>query len=190
MLSTPFVLPFFFYLFSSIALISSILMILSSNPVYSALFLILVFFNSSLLILLLDLEFLALVFTLIYIGAIMVLILFVIMMLDIKLTTVYLNIHYYFFIGGLLLILLSNEFLYFISVDLVSLQYNYRLDYLNWFSVMVEAPNIKVLGTYLYTYFSFFFIIAGLILLIAMIGAITLTLEESSKHTLNRHQSL
>jgi NADH-quinone oxidoreductase subunit J len=107
------------------------MVILTSNPVYSALFLILVFFNSGLLILLLDLEFLALIFILIYIGAIMVLVLFVIMMLDIKQTTLYLNMSYYFFISGFFLIILASEFLYFISSDLTSFQTNVVYSYLN-----------------------------------------------------------
>jgi NADH:ubiquinone oxidoreductase subunit 6 (subunit J) len=173
-------LTFFFYLFSGIALVSSVMVILSSNPVYSALFLILVFFNSALIVLLLDLEFLALIFILIYIGAIMVLVLFIIMMLDIKHTIIYLNVQYYFFISGLFLVFLSSEFLYFLSLDLFSIQVNYSLDYVRWFNLVLETSNIKTIGTYLYTYFSFFFLIAGLILLVAMIGAISLTLEESS----------
>jgi len=167
----------FFFLFSSIALVSAIMVILSSNPIYSALFLILVFFNSGLLILLLDLEFLALTFILIYIGAIMVLVLFVIMMLDIKQTTLYLNMSYYFFISGLFLIFLGSEFLYFISLDLTYFQINVFSSYFNWFSLVLETSNIRNLGVYLYTYFSFFLLLAGLILLVAMLGAISLTLE-------------
>lgn len=113
-------LQFFFYLFSSLAIVSAFMVILSSNPVYSALFLISVFFNSSLLILLIDLEFLAIIFIIIYIGAIMVLFLFIIMMLDIKYIAMYLNVHYYFFISGFVLLLLVVEFLGFLSIDLVT----------------------------------------------------------------------
>jgi NADH-quinone oxidoreductase subunit J len=179
-MSSFILLSCFFFLFSSIALLSAIMVILSSNPVYSALFLILVFFNSGLLILLLDLEFLALIFILIYIGAIMVLVLFVIMMLDIKQTSIYLNISYYFFISGFFLILLGGEFLYFLSLDLTYFQINTLSTYLNWFSLVLELSNIRNLGVYLYTYFSFFLLLAGLILLIAMLGAISLTLEDTT----------
>jgi len=178
-MSSFILLSCFFFLFSSIALVSAIMVILSLNPVYSALFLILVFFNSGLLILLLDLEFLALIFILIYIGAIMVLVLFVIMMLDIKQTTIYLNMSYYFFISCLFLIVLGGEFLYFISLDLTYFQINTFSTYLNWFSLVLELSNLRTLGVYLYTYFSFFLLLAGLILLIAMLGAISLTLEDT-----------
>jgi NADH-quinone oxidoreductase subunit J len=164
------------------------MVILTSNPVYSALFLILVFFNSGLLILLLDLEFLALIFILIYIGAIMVLVLFIIMMLDIKQTTLYLNMSYYFFISGFFLIILASEFLYFISSDLTSFPPNTFFSYLNWFGLILEISNIRNLGVYLYTYFSFYLVVAGLILLIAMLGAISLTLEDTS--TYNKQQQL
>ena len=110
----------------------------------------------------------------------MVLVLFIIMMLDIKQTTVYLNVYYYFFISGLFLVFLSSEFLYFLSLDLIAVHEIQFFDYLNWFSLVVESSNIRNIGSYLYTYFSFFFLVAGIILLIAMIGAISLTLEESS----------
>lgn len=188
-MSSFILLSCFFFLFSSIALLSAIMVILSSNPVYSALFLILVFFNSGLLILLLDLEFLALIFILIYIGAIMVLVLFVIMMLDIKQTAIYLNMSYYFFISGFFLILLGGEFLYFISLDLTYFQINTLTTYLNWFSLVLELSNIRNLGVYLYTYFSFFILLAGLILLIAMLGAISLTLEDTMSIS-NKQQQL
>lgn len=168
----------FFFFFSSTALFSALMVIINNNPVYSALFLILVFFNSGMLILLLDLEFLALIFILIYIGAIMVLVLFVIMMLDIKQTTLYLNLSYYFFISGIFLIILGGEFLYFICFDLTSFQTLNYTNYYNWFNLILEQSNIRSLGLYLYTYFAFFLLVAGLILLVAMIGAISLTLED------------
>lgn len=183
-------LSFFFFLFSSVALLSAIMVILTNNPVFAALFLILVFFNSGMLILLLDLEFLALIFVLIYIGAIMVLVLFVIMMLDIKQTALYLNISHYFFISGLFLIILGTEFLYFLCSDLVFYANELTLNYYNWFNIILEHSNIKNLGVYMYTYFSFFLIVAGLILLVAMVGAISLTLEESPLQLSSKHQQL
>lgn len=189
MISINFILSFFYFLFSSIALVSSIIVLLSSNPVHSALFLILVFFHSALFVLLLDLEFLALIFILIYVGAIMVLVLFIIMMLDIKQTATSLNMYYYFFISGIFLVFFSVEFLYFISLDLVDIPENSLLDYLNWYNLILESSNIKTLGSYLYTYFSFFFLLAGIVLLIAMIGAISLTLPESLS-TESKHQLL
>jgi NADH:ubiquinone oxidoreductase subunit 6 (subunit J) len=177
-----FLLQLFFYFFSSLSIISAFMVILSSNPVYSALFLVSVFFNSALLILLLDLEFLAIIFIIIYVGAIMVLFLFIIMMLDIKHITVYVNVYYYFFISGLVLMLFIIEFLGFLSIDLVTDIENGNIPwtYTNWFSLVVETSNLRSIGSYLYTYFSFFFIMAGVILLVAMIGAISLTLETTT----------
>nr|YP_009350050.1 NADH dehydrogenase subunit 6 [Spongospora subterranea]AIK19921.1 NADH dehydrogenase subunit 6 [Spongospora subterranea] len=158
------------------------MVILSVNPIHSALFLILVFLNSALLVLLLDLEFLSIIFILIYIGAIMVLFLFIIMMLDIKQSVTYLNVQYYFFISSLFLILLTLEFLYFLSLDLIfvtpKIIFLSSFTYTNWFSLIFEASNIKCLGGYLYTYFSFFLVFVGLILLVAMVGAISLTIEK------------
>jgi len=191
MTNSSLILSCFFFFFSSVALFSALMVIISTNPVYSALFLILVFFNAGMLILLLDLEFLALIFILIYIGAIMVLVLFVIMMLDIKQVALYLNLNYYFFINGFFLLILSSEFLYFICSDLISYYpSNNLISSYNWFDLIVESSNIKSLGFYLYTYFSFFFLVAGLILLVAMIGAISLTLEDSISNLETKHQKL
>jgi NADH-quinone oxidoreductase subunit J len=169
-------LVLFFYLFSSLALVSSIMVLLTTNPIYSALFLILVFVNASFLVLLLDLEFLAFIFVLIYVGAIMVLFLFILMMLDIKQPINYLSVYYSFFVSGLLLIFLSGAFLYALSQDLVSPLVEASADYFNWFHLVNEYSTIRTIGLYMYTYYSFFFIMAGVILLIAMIGAISLTL--------------
>lgn len=167
----------FFYFFISLTLISATMVILSTNPVYSALFLVLVFFNSSLVILLLNLEFLALIFILIYIGAIMVLMLFVIMMLDIKQSIIYLNVYYYFFLSGFFLIFLCINLIHAINVDFFFEKEYTNTLYINWYNLLLEKSNSQVLGLYLYTYFSFFFLLGGLVLLIAMIGAISLTLE-------------
>jgi NADH-quinone oxidoreductase subunit J len=175
------ILTLFFYLFSTLAISSAVMVVLVNNPVYAVLFLILTFFNSAILVLLLNLEFLAIIFVIIYIGAIMVLFLFIVMMLDIKQSVFYLNFKYYFFISGVVLFILTNEFLYILSQDLLlAVSPDKFLNYTDWFSLTLESPAIKVLGTYLYTKFFFFFILAGLILLVSMIGAISLTLNESN----------
>lgn len=111
-----------FVLFSVTALVAAVLVICTDNPIYSALFLIVVFLSTSILILLLDVEFLAIIFVLIYIGAIMVLVLFIIMMLDIQQVTTYVIKPYYFFVSGLVLILLVGEFYYFLSKDVPMFQ--------------------------------------------------------------------
>lgn len=153
---TSFIITFF-YLFGGLSLLSAILVILSTNPVYSALFLISVFFNTALVVLLLDLEFLSLVFILIYVGAIMVLFLFIIMMLDIKFSKVYLNMYYYFILSGLLLFILASEFIYFLSKDFFVYLTVDPLTYLNWHNLVIEASTFYVFGTYLYTNGFFFF---------------------------------
>jgi NADH-quinone oxidoreductase subunit J len=108
----------FFYLFPTLAIFSSFLVIFSPNPIYSALFLISVFLNSSPPLSLLDHEFSASIFVIIYIGAIMVLFLFIIMMLDIKYSVMHLKVYYYYLISGFLIMLIAFEFLALVGVDL------------------------------------------------------------------------
>ena len=80
--------------------------------------------------------------------------------------------------------------MYFIYSDLIDLANLKSTNYFYWFSIVVEKSNIQSLGIYLYTYFSFFLVIAGLILLVAMIGAISLTLEDPFTNSGSRHQQL
>ena len=110
-----------FYLFSTFALISGMMVIQSRNPVYSVLFLILVFFNVAGLLILLGLDFFALIFLVVYVGAIAVLFLFVVMMLNIKLAEIDEKRLRYLPIGGFLGILFLSEVFLIVDNDLIPL---------------------------------------------------------------------
>jgi NADH-quinone oxidoreductase subunit J len=168
-----------FYFFSGIALFSSIMVISARNPVHSVLFLILVFCNAAGLLILLEAEFLALLFIVVYVGAIAVLFLFVVMMLNVKISEVQDEVLQYLPIGGLIGIVFLLEIFLIIEGDFVSLlqTHNINPDYINWFSNKDSISNIQTLGDVLYTDYVIFFLLAGVILLIAMVGAIVLTMS-------------
>ncbi len=180
-----------FIFFSSSTLISSIMVILSKNPVNSVLFLVLTFCNVTSLLFTLELEFIPISFIVIYVGAIAVLFLFVIMMLNIKLAELKENnkhlvpIAIFFsllFLSEILLIiqadfnsilLIKKEHLIFIS-EYTSIFF-LNLSFIHWF---LELPNISFIGQVLFTEFAKAFVITGDILLLAMLGAIILTLQK------------
>ena len=180
-----------FIFFSSSALISAIMVILSKNPVNSVLFLVLTFCNVTSLLFTLELEFIPISFIVIYVGAIAVLFLFVIMMLNIKLAELKENnkhlvpIAIFFsllFLSEILLIiqadfnailLIKKEHLIFIS-EYTSMFF-LNLSCIHWF---LELPNISFIGQILFTEFAKAFVVAGDILLLAMLGAIILTLQK------------
>lgn len=102
----------------------------------------------------------------------------------------YLNISYYFTLSGLLLLIIASEFLYFLSEDFLALAHLTPLSYLNWYNLALEVSTIYLLGIYLYTEGSFFTLLAGVILLVAMVGSISLTLEPSTSRPVWSKQSL
>jgi NADH-quinone oxidoreductase subunit J len=163
----------FFYLFSAVAIASGVMVIGSRNPVHSVLFLILAFVNSAGLFMLLGAEFLAMILVVVYVGAVAVLFLFVVMMLDVDFVQLRQGFLNYLPIGALIGIVLLAELLIVLS---------------GWYfapeaTTMPVAPtlpgstNTAALGAILYTRYILFFQAAGLILLVAMIGAIVLTLR-------------
>ena len=155
------------------------MVISARNPVHSVLFLILVFCNAAGLLILLEAEFLALLFIVVYVGAIAVLFLFVVMMLNVKISEVQDEVLQYLPIGGLIGIVFLLEIFLIIEGDFVSLlqTHNINPDYVNWFSNKDSISNIQTLGDVLYTDYVIFFLLAGVILLIAMVGAIVLTMS-------------
>ena len=180
-----------FYIFSSIAVVSGTMVISSRNPMHSVLFLVLVFCNAAGLLILLETEFLAMLFLVVYVGAIAVLFLFVVMMLNIRITELNDSILRYLPIGGLILLIFLFEILSVVNGDLVpflSSQYlpfqndflllNENLTVTFWTNQIDPITNIEALGNVLYTYYVYCFIIASLILLVAMIGAILLTMRK------------
>ena len=175
-------MDFLFYLFSSFALISGVMVIQSKNPVHSVLFLILVFFNSAGLLILLGLDFFALIFLVVYVGAIAVLFLFVVMMLHIKLAEINEKKLRYLPVGGFLGVLFLFEIFLIVDNDLIPLlipgkeYYEYGAINNEW--AVLNQTNIEALGGIIYTFYFYFFLIAGLVLLVAMIGAIVLTMHK------------
>jgi len=161
---------------------SAILVISAQNPVHSVFFLVLVFFTSAFLLFLLEVEFVSLLFVLVYVGAIAVLFLFVVMMLDIKITKYEKDLLFYIPIGGFLGVIFFLEVFLSLQENLVPfLPSSGREIYTDWLSVVDSMTNLNVLGQILYTYYFFYFLIAGIILLLAMVGAIVLTLNFTQK---------
>ncbi len=165
----------FFYLFSAIAVASAFMVISARNPVHSVLFLILTFFNAAGLFLLAGAEFLALILVVVYVGAVAVLFLFVVMMLDIDFVELRSGAMQYAPIGALVGLILAAELILVLGGNAFSVQL--VADPLQPIPDMTEVTNIRALGNILYTDYVHFFQIAGLILLVAMIGAIVLTLR-------------
>ena len=171
-----------FYFLSFLLIFSAILVISAQNPVHSVFFLVLVFFTSAFLLFLLEVEFISLLFVLVYVGAIAVLFLFVVMMLDIKITKYEKDLLFYLPIGGFLGVIFLLEVFLSLQENLVPLlPSSGREIYTDWLAIIDSLTNLDVLGQILYTYYFFYFLIAGIILLLAMVGAIVLTLNFTQK---------
>ena len=158
-----------FYLFAFVMLASAVLVIFARNPVHSVLWLILAFFNAAGLMLIAGAEFIALLLVIVYVGAVAVLFLFVVMMLDIDFAALRSGFTRNLPFGIILAIVLLSEIVIAVSA--------WRAGPALGGAAPREAvePNIVGLGQVLYSRFLFPFEIAGLILLVAMIGAIVLT---------------
>jgi NADH-quinone oxidoreductase subunit J len=171
------------FLFLSFLLIcSAILVISAQNPVHSVFFLVLVFLSSSFLLFFLEIEFISLLFILVYVGAIAVLFLFVVMMLDIKITKSENNFFFVVPMGIFFGIIFFLEVFLTLQQDFSSfLPLTSREIYFDWMNFVDQLTNLDVLGQLLYTYYFFYFLIAGIILLVAMVGAIVLTLQFTQK---------
>jgi len=164
-----------FYLFSSIAVLSALMVISAKNPVHSVLFLILSFVNAAGLFVLLGAEFLAMILVVVYVGAVAVLFLFVVMMLDINFIKLREGFLQYLPFGALLGIVLVIELGILYLTDTSS---NISSSLSSLESSINELENTKMIGQILYTDYFYLFQICGIILLVAMIGSITLTLRE------------
>tara|TARA_E500000331_G_scaffold124232_1_gene121869 strand:+ start:28 stop:639 length:612 start_codon:yes stop_codon:yes gene_type:complete len=164
-----------FYLFSSIAVLSALMVISAKNPVHSVLFLILSFVNAAGLFVLLGAEFLAMILVVVYVGAVAVLFLFVVMMLDINFIKLREGFLQYLPFGALLGIVLVVELGILYLTDTLP---NINSSISSLEPSINELENTKMIGQILYTKYFFLFQICGIILLVAMIGSITLTLRE------------
>ena len=166
-----------FYLLAGIALISSIMVISARNPVHSVLFLILAFFNAAGLLILMEMEFLSLIFIVVYVGAIAVLFLFVVMMLNVKISEVEDEVLQYLPVGGTIGLIFLFLIFFIIEGDFVSFNGQANIIYLDWFQQVDVVSNIETLGQVLYTEYLVYFLLAGVIFLVAMVGAIVLTMS-------------
>ena len=164
-----------FYLFAAVAIASGVMVVSARNPVHSVLFLILAFFNAAGLFVLMGAEFLAMILVIVYVGAVAVLFLFVVMMLDIDFAQLRAGAAKYLPIGALIGFILLFELVFVFGSWAIA----------PGVSTVAAAPtptganftNTRALGDLLYTRYIFGFQAAGMILLVAMIGAIVLTLR-------------
>ena len=164
-----------FYVFAAITVAAAAMVVVSRNPVSSVLFLILAFFNAAGLFLLIGAEFIAMILVIVYVGAVAVLFLFVVMMLDINLTELKEGFLAYFPVGALIGAVLFAELL--LGVGIIGAG-STTVAGLNAHGAQVMAiDNTRAIGRVLYTQYFYLFQVAGLVLLVAMIGAIVLTLR-------------
>ncbi len=165
-----------FYLFATVTVAAGVMVISARNPVHSVLFLILAFFNAGGLFVLMGAEFLAMILIVVYVGAVAVLFLFVVMMLDINFTELREGFLQYLPIGALVGIILLAELIMVVGAWTVAPGADLAI------GLPMVAPdqvtNTQALGEVLYTKYVYLFQAAGLLLLVAMIGAIVLTLRK------------
>ncbi len=174
---------FFFYLFAAVLVGCAVAVVTSRNPVHSVLFLILAFFNAAALFLIAGAEFLALILMIVYVGAVAVLFLFVVMMLDVNFAQLREGFQRYAPIGAVVGVSLLVELL----VVLGGWQFAPESSALRLTTMPEGLENTRALGQLIYTDYIFLFQSAGLILMVAMIGAIVLTHRERSR---SRHQNI
>ncbi len=167
----------FFYLFAGVMIAAAFMVIASKNPVHSVLFLILAFFNASGLFMIAGAEFLALILIVVYVGAVAVLFLFVVMMLDVDFTELRDGYLQYLPIGAVVGLILVFELILVLGSNIVPPEIiGAAVEPIPDLAIEGNS-NIKAIGDVLYTRYIFFFQLAGMVLLVAMIGAIVLTLN-------------
>ena len=193
----------FFYLFALMTTLAGLMVISARNPVHAVLFLILAFFNSAGLLILLGAEFLAMLLVVVYVGAVAVLFLFVVMMLDINIDELRAGFLRHLPLGLLVGGILITELLLAFTYDLGGTPAttlasdptsNLASDPASGFVALpaevVSRSNTAMIGDRLYTEYLLNFQVAGLILLVAMIGAIALTMREVGKQHTTKRQSI
>ena len=163
----------FFYLFAGICVASAVMVIVSRNPVHSVLFLILAFVNASGLFVLMGAEFLAMILVVVYVGAVAVLFLFVVMMLAVDFAELKQGALQYLPVGMLTGGIFLAELLLVVGAWAIGPGVPKAITA----PISAKIPNTEAIGLVLYTRYVYFFEAAGLILLVAMVGAIVLTLR-------------
>jgi NADH-quinone oxidoreductase subunit J len=164
----------FFYVFAAVLIASAMMVIGARNPVHSVLFLILAFFNAAGLFVLLGAEFLAMILVVVYVGAVAVLFLFVVMMLDVDFVELRQGFLTYLPVGALVGVVLLAELLVVLGGWVFAPAVTAGSGAA---PILAETTNTAALGEILYTRYAYFFQAAGMVLLVAMIGAIVLTLR-------------
>ena len=164
-----------FYLFAAFVIASGVMVISARNPVHSVLFLILAFFNAAGLFVLLGAEFIAMILVIVYVGAVAVLFLFVVMMLDINFVELRQGFLQYLPIGGLIGIVLLVELVFILATWTLAPDAAMKINAAA--PPVTEVTNTEAIGRILYTDYVYLFQASGIVLLVAMIGAIVLTLR-------------
>ncbi len=166
----------FFYVLATVLTLSALMVISARNPVHAVLFLILAFFNAGGLFILLGAEFIAMILVIVYVGAVAVLFLFVVMMLDINFAELRKGMIKYLPLSGLVGTVMLVEFFWIFTNWKVDEKASARLAHVT--PDATQVTNTHALGHILYTDYAYIFQLSGLVLLVAMIGAITLTLRQ------------
>nr|WP_298684213.1 NADH-quinone oxidoreductase subunit J [uncultured Dongia sp.] len=162
-----------FYVFAAVAVVSALLVVGNRNPVYSVLFLILTFFNVAGLFVLIGAEFLAMMLVIVYVGAVAVLFLFVVMMLDINFVELRQGFVRYLPIGAVVGVILAAELIFVVGSTALGTATPAAPT-----PAIAQVTNTEALGNIMYTQYFYLFQVSGLILLVAMMGAIVLTHRE------------
>jgi NADH-quinone oxidoreductase subunit J len=165
----------FFYLFAGICIASAVMVIAAKNPVHSVLFLILAFVNAAGLFLLMGAEFLAMILIVVYVGAVAVLFLFVVMMLDVDFAELRQGFLQYLPIGAVVGCIFLAELILVVGAWTIAPGVPHAIT--TPIPPPAQITNTEALGLVLYTRYVYFFQAAGMVLLVAMVGAIVLTLR-------------
>ena len=166
----------FFYLFAGICVASAVMVIVSRNPVHSVLYLMLAFVNASGLFVLMGAEFLGMMLIVVYVGAVAVLFLFVIMMLDVD----FVELREGFIQYVPIVIVIGGMFMFELLLVVGAWVINPAVTKTITAAIPTNVSNTEALGLVLYTKYIHYFQLAGLVLLVAMIGAIVLTLRHKA----------
>jgi len=166
----------FFYLFAGVCVASAVMVIVSRNPVHSVLYLILAFVNASGLFVLMGAEFLAMILIVVYVGAVAVLFLFVIMMLDVDFLELREGFIQYLPVG----VVIGGIFLFELLLTVGAWVINPSVSKNITAAIPTNVSNTEALGLVLYTKYIHYFQLSGMVLLVAMIGAIVLTLRHKA----------
>jgi NADH-quinone oxidoreductase subunit J len=167
----------FFYLFAGVCVASAFMVIAGKNPVHSVLYLILAFVNASGLFVMMGAEFLAMILVVVYVGAVAVLFLFVVMMLDVDFTELRHGFLQYLPVGALVGVVFLAELLLVVGAWVIGAGIPQAITA----PIPSTISNTEALGRVLYTQYIYYFQAAGIVLLVAMVGAIVLTLRHKPK---------